>query len=371
MSSFITSFTLPKDFIDITITEKIMLKTINANILKATLQRVGNKLTQELSYTTQEEIVFTEEEEALLKTFFLRSLKSSNDLMRFSHHVSLDYNTIYDNSKQYFDQQISFIEYSNTILHHLFEKSNHPQIKTGELFVIHFDGFQFDDMATEAIGIFKIENKVDYLKFHHQENDLDFTINKGVKLQKIDKGCLIIPTQVSDGYRVISIDNNSYDTNYWKKSFLGLEEVRNDSYQTKHHLHLLSSFSNTLVENSDTFTQKEFISQGIQLFNDHEVMSKDLLEEALLSPFEVVDSYTQFRDQYNKEHNLDLEEHFTVSGNTLKKEKRKIRNQINLDTNIQIKLDLSDGDGVKEHIEKGYDAERKMHYYKVFYNEET
>ena len=348
-----------------------MLKTSNAYIAKATLQRVGNKLSQELSYTTNEEIVFSEEEEALLKGFFLRSIKSSLELMKFSHHVSLDYNTVYDSSKKYFDKEISFIEYSNHILNHLYEKSNHPQIKTGELFVIHFEGFKFQEITTDAIGIFKIENKIDYLKFHHQDNDLDFTINKGVKLQKIDKGCLIVPTELSDGYRVISIDNNSYDANYWKKSFLGLEEVLNDSYQTKHHLNLLSSFSNTLVENNDTYTQKEFISQGIQLFNDHEVISKDLIEEELLSPFDVVDSYTQFKHQYNKENNLELEEHFNVSGTTLKKEKRKIKNQINLDTNIQIKLDISDGDALKEHIEKGYDNERKMHFYKVYYNEET
>jgi len=348
-----------------------MLKTSNAYIAKATLQRVGNKLSQELSYTTEEEIVFSEEEEALLKGFFLRSIKSSLELMKFSHHVSLDYNTVYDNSKKYFDREISFIEYSNHILNHLYEKSNHPQIKTGELFVIHFEGFQFQEITTDAIGIFKIENKIDYLKFHHQDKDLDFTINKGVKLQKIDKGCLIIPTELSDGYRVISIDNNSYDANYWKQSFLGLEEVLNDSYQTKHHLHLLSSFSNTLVENNDTYAQKEFMSQGIQLFNDHEVISKDLIEEELLSPFDVVDSYAQFKHQYNKENNLDLEEHFNVSNNTLKKEKRKIKNQINLDTNIQIKLDISDGEALKEHIEKGYDADRKMHFYKVYYNEET
>lgn len=348
-----------------------MLKTNNVYIAKATLQRVGNKLAEELNYTTHEEIVFSEEEEELLKAFFLRSIKSSLDLMKFSHHISLDYNTIYDNSKKYFDREISFIEYSNHVLQHLYEKSNHPQIKTGELFVIHFQEFQFQEITTEAIGIFKIENKIDYLKFHHQEEDLDFTISKGVKLQKIDKGCLIIPTEVSDGYRVISIDNNNYDATYWKKSFLGVEEVMNDSYQTKHHLHLLSSFSNTMVEGNDTFTQKEFMSQGVQLFNDHEVMSKDLLEAELLSPFDVVDSYTQFKHQYNKEHNLDLEENFNVSVSTLKKEKRKIKSQINLDTKIQIKLDISDGETVKDNIEKGYDDQRKMHYYKVFYNEET
>ena len=348
-----------------------MLKTSNTHISKATLQRVGNKLSQELNHLTDAEIPFTEDEEELLRNFFLRSIKSSIDLMKFTHHISLEYNAVFDNTKKFFDNELSFIEYSNNILNHLYEKSNHPQIKTGELFVVHFQDLQFQDITTEAIGIFKIENKIDYLKFHHQEEGLDFTINKGVKLQKIDKGCLILNTEQSDGYRVISIDNNSYDANYWKRDFLGLEEVLNDSYQTKHHLQLLSTFSNTMVENNDTYAQKEFISQGIQLFNDNEVMTKDLLEQELLSPFDVVDSYSQFKTQYNKENNLDLEEDFNVSISTLKKEKRKIKSQINLDTKIQIKLDLSDGDTVKENIEKGFDEERKMHYYKVYYNEET
>lgn len=348
-----------------------MLKTTNTYIAKATLQRVGNKLSEELSYSTNEEIPFTEEEEDLLKSFFLRSIKSSFDLMKFTHHISLDYNAVYDNSSKFFQQEISFIEYSNNILNHLYEKSNHPQIKTGELFIILFKDLKFQEITTDAIGIFKIENKIDYLKFNHLEDDLDFTISKGVKLQKIDKGCLILNTEQSNGYRVISIDNNSYDANYWKKSFLDLEEVQNDSYQTKHHLSLLSDFSNTMVENNDTYVQKEFISQGIQLFNDNETITKDLLEEELLSPFDVVDSYAQFKNQYNKENALELEDNFNVSTNTLKKEKRKIKSQINLDTKIQIKLDISDGDSVKDNIEKGFDDERKMHFYKVYYNEET
>lgn len=348
-----------------------MLKTSNTYIAKATLQRVGNKLSEELSYTTSEEIPFSEDEEGLLKSFFLRSIKSSFDLMKFTHHISLDYNAVYDNSMKFFNQEISFIDYSNNILNHLYEKSNHPQIKTGELFIVLFKDLKFQDITTDAIGIFKIENKIDYLKFNHLENDLDFTISKGVKLQKIDKGCLILNTDQSNGYRVISIDNNSYDANYWKKSFLDLEEVQNDSYQTKHHLSLLSNFSNTMVENNDTYAQKEFISQGIQLFNDNEVITKELIEEELLSPFDVVDSYSQFKTKYNKENNLDLEENFNVSVPTLKKEKRKIKSQINLDTKIQIKLDLSDGESVKENIEKGFDEKRKMHFYKVYYNEET
>ena len=61
-----------------------MLKTSNAFIAKATLQRVGNKLSEEVSHVTSAEIPLTEDEESLLKNFFLRSVKSSTDLMKFT-----------------------------------------------------------------------------------------------------------------------------------------------------------------------------------------------------------------------------------------------------------------------------------------------
>ena len=148
-----------------------MLKTSNAFIAKATLQRVGNKLSQELNHVTNAEIPLTDDEETLLKSFFLRSIKSSLDVMKFTHHISLDYNAVYDNSMKYFQQEMSFIDYSNNILNHLYEKSNHPQIKTGELFIVHFQEFQFQDITVDGIGIFKIENKIDYLKFNHHDDN--------------------------------------------------------------------------------------------------------------------------------------------------------------------------------------------------------
>ena len=42
-----------------------------------------------------------------------------------------------------------------------------------------------------------------------------------------------------------------------------------------------------------------------------------------------------------------------------------------LDTNIQIKLDVDAPDASAEYLERGYDAEKKMHFYKVFFNEEA
>ena len=40
-------------------------------------------------------------------------------------------------------------------------------------------------------------------------------------------------------------------------------------------------------------------------------------------------------------------------------------------TNIQIKLDVDAPDASAEYLERGYDDTKKMHFYKVFFNEEA
>ena len=86
-----------------------MIKTSNTFIKKATLQRVGNKLNQELNHITTTEIPLAETEEELLKKFFLKSIKSSLDLMKFTHHINLDYNTVYGDTSKYFLRILLFM----------------------------------------------------------------------------------------------------------------------------------------------------------------------------------------------------------------------------------------------------------------------
>ncbi len=61
---------------------------------------------------------------------------------------------------------------------------------------------------------------------------------------------------------------------------------------------------------------------------------------------------------------------FAVSEIVMKKQKAKIKTEIKLDTNIQIKIDVQAPDAALEYLEKGYDEEKKMQFYKVYFNEE-
>lgn len=51
------------------------------------------------------------------------------------------------------------------------------------------------------------------------------------------------------------------------------------------------------------------------------------------------------------------------------KKEKKIKNVIKLDTKLELKILLDKENGTKN-IEKGFDTERGMSYYKIYFNEE-
>jgi hypothetical protein len=65
-----------------------------------------------------------------------------------------------------------------------------------------------------------------------------------------------------------------------------------------------------------------------------------------------------------------MSDSFQVSELVLEKQKRSIKNAIQLDTNIQLRFNFDDPASMGKFVERGYDEEKGMHYYKVFYNEE-
>ena len=86
------------------------------------------------------------------------------------------------------------------------------------------------------------------------------------------------------------------------------------------------------------------------------------------------DKFKTLFDDYKKDFETEkavlIRNQFDVSEIVLKKQKQKLKTEIKLDTNIQIKLDVDAPDASAEYLERGYDDVKKMHYYKVFFNEE-
>ena len=64
------------------------------------------------------------------------------------------------------------------------------------------------------------------------------------------------------------------------------------------------------------------------------------------------------------------ESNFDIANKAVSDARKKIKNVINLDTNIQIKMDFINPESAERFVEKGWDEERQMYYYLVYFNKE-
>ncbi|HEY4539960.1 MAG TPA: nucleoid-associated protein [Faecalibacter sp.] len=348
-----------------------MIDVKNAYISFITLQKVGHKIREEANIFAQEILPVDEKKEEELVPFLLAPFRKTLDPYRFYHYTDkLEFNVLHNAAISVFDEEVDFVDFSNDTLSHLYEKSLHPQIKSGEVFMVLFENMMFEEIPCRGIGIYKLENKKKFLRFD-ESNGIDYNIWKGYKLEGIDKACLILDVYREEGFRVFSIDDQHQESEYWKKNFLEIEMIKNNSYHTKKVLELIQDFSNEVVlDKTDRKNQAEFISNSIQVLQNNDFISPDIIEEEIIKPFELIDEFKDFKKTYAEERKVDFVENFEVSFPTLAKESKKIKTEIKLDTNISIKIDIKDPDAAEEHLERGYDEEKKMYYYKVFFNKE-
>ena len=79
----------------------------------------------------------------------------------------------------------------------------------------------------------------------------------------------------------------------------------------------------------------------------------------------IIDSFNRHKDVYSLERNIELAENFVISESAVKKLERRMKSVIKLDKNFHIYVH-----GGEQLVEQGYDEERGMKYYKLYYREE-
>ena len=117
--------------------------------------------------------------------------------------------------------------------------------------------------------------------------------------------------------------------------------------------------------------QSNFLAKTVDFFKENEIINIENFKEEVFEEEDQIQLFEDYKKTYEAENNVLIRNQFDVSERVLKKQKQKIKPEIKLDTNIQIKLDVDAPDASAEYLERGYDEEKKMHYYKVFFNEEA
>lgn len=342
---------------------------IGVKINKLIIHSVGNKVKENSIVLSQKCVDLSNESlHDILGNYFFRRFKD-NRLYHFSHETNLTFNEIYQYVKAIFDDLNSFEVNSQNIAKHLYEASKHPNIKTGELCVAYIKGAVLNEVEYDAIGIFKSESKDPFLKIKDNKNDLTVDWEQGIDTNKLDKGCIVFNNQVEKGYKVLLVDSgSSLDTKYWKEDFLGIQISNNDFNKTK-----------ILVEACKEFVKKDY--NGDKL--DKITLLNNAVEYIETTPRIDLDTFTS-RITKDLEHSSKLKEFindfaekkeckdiitFSTDNYAVQNIKKSIRNFIKLDTDIEIKIKSSTEDNNK-YLERGYDEEKNMYFYKLYFNEE-
>lgn len=340
------------------------------------IHKVGNKMRDEGVFVSPSLYQLTDAnlEELLLK-YFLSSFKNKV-FQKFFHETDLHLNEMYMYASQIFIQTESFYEQSIHMLKHLYEKSTHPQIKSGEFYVAYFNDCRIGERSVEGIGIFKTETKETYLTVTQYATEFLLGSNRGINVKKLDKGCLILNDESPDGYRVLIVDavnKGAQEAQYWKEEFLRLTQVEDEYYHTENCLDICQDFVENIygqMHEADKKDQVLFMNQAIAYFDQHEVFDmEDFAREVIQEP-QLVEQFKEHKELYELNQGLPPVDSFAISSPAVKQAKRKCRNLIKLDTEIEIKLKNPAVEIEQQFIERGFDEAKGMQFYKIYFNQE-
>ncbi|MFD0989038.1 nucleoid-associated protein [Mariniflexile jejuense] len=349
-----------------------MISRKNASISKFIIHKVGNKFNDTKNAFSEKLVDFDEPSYDLMLPFLLRPFGSVVQSYRFNHHANISLNEINSYSTQIFNDEEAFIDVSKHIVTHLFEQSTSAQIKTGDVLVVMFEGIEFNEITTNALGIFKIENKVNFFQTYLENNSYDVLVQKGISSKKVDKGCIILNQTDTEGNIILSVDNNSYDAQYWLNQFLNIKYADDANNHTQQYIELCKDFSTEILKTTyGAQEQNTFLAKTIDFFKENEVVNIERFKDELFEEDKHKNLFDDYKKTFEDENNIVIRNQFDVAESVVNKEKKKIKTDIKLDTNIQIKLDIDAPDASAEYLERGYDDEKKMHYYKVFFNVES
>ena len=331
------------------------------------IHKVGNKSKAEKNFFSENLYVPSASIEDRLFPFFLNPLKKVEETYHFIH---LENNALCNLATDCFSNSENFLEKSSRIARHLYDQSKHPNIKPGEVFVIHFKDILYGDEMVEGIGVFKCERKSHFMQVNLVEEELLINFQQGISADKLDKGALILNVEQEDGLRVLSVDNNSYDTSYWLNDFLNVTFVKDNFFHTKSYLEMVDSFSKeVLAPVADKQEQIQFMNDSVDYFAKHETFNFDEFAETI-APNLPEKAQTELKN-YQADFALADVNDFQIATNAIKTAKKKINPNIKLDTGVQIKLNMAEPEASKEFVEKGFDEAKGMHFYKVYFNEEV
>jgi hypothetical protein len=341
-----------------------------AQLQQLSLHEVGNPQQGEQLYITQEAINPIHDDLAeILMHFFLKPF-SQPIFQRFSEASGeFSSNPIHMIASDIFANADSFHENSIRIAKHLFECTRHPGIIGGDLYVFFINNCRLNEQQCDAIGIFKSEQKSPFVISQRKGKAYKIGYERGIDINKPDKGCIIFNIDAQEGYKVCSFDRNAKgnDARFWAEDFLQIKAVSDSYHMTQQFLSVAKTFvAEKLPESFDVSKteQIDLLNRSVSYFKTNDTFEEKEFTAHVFGDEQVIDAFNKFKNEIITEADMELSGSFAISNQAVKKQARIFKSVLKLDKNFHVYIH-----GNREMIEQGTD-ENGRKYYKLYYNEE-
>lgn len=342
-----------------------MFQIQDAQIEKIIVHRFSQEIIHEKISESSIEIE-DEVDKEVIKHLFMKPFMKPQSSYHFSHEVDLDFNVLYKSSQDYFDGDLDFVSYSKNIFEHLKEVSQHPNIKDGDFFVIHFKNVLVNSYEKDAIGIYKVEQTEHFLstKWTSPEEAM-VALEEGIHAGKLDKACFII--NIAPEPEVYIVDQNKQESVYWKQDFIKVT-LKNDHYnQTVQTMEMTQHFIQDQFPHEfevERVDQIDLLNRSMDYFKAAEQYNQSEFEEVVLQDESLIGSFRNYQDNVYESQGWEFEDDFSMVPDAVKKNQRFYKSVIKLDKNFHIYVH-----GNREMIEQGVD-ENGRKFYKLYFDEE-
>jgi len=342
------------------------LNTEHCKIEQLITHHVGNS-NEEEGYALSEKIsVAGDDTTYYLQQYFLSPFKPV-DFFHFNHSVSLPMNEVYSLTQKIFADESTFIEASQSLAKLLYDKSSHPNIKSGELNVALIKGLTLNGEFVDALGLFKSESNEAFLKMDSQSDNYRIDHEFGFSLKGLDKACLIFNIEEDMGYQVLVVDKKSKATtaHYWIDDFLELKPC-NDAYNnTKEFLSLTKNYVTQQLPNEfevEPTDKIDLLNRTMDYFKANTAFDQQQFEQEVFADEAVINSFRAYDTQLRNEQDFaNWEEGFNINNHAVKKQSRIYKSVLKLDRNFHVYIH-----GNKQMIEKGVEPDGRK-FYKLYY----
>ncbi|MGJ8634808.1 MAG: nucleoid-associated protein [Luteolibacter sp.] len=340
------------------------------------LAKVGHPQRDEPLQTSKEVFKINEDDQMSLAAIFLKPFKNLT-AHRFRHHSALSQHEMNSHAAAIFASEDGLLEKGCEIAKRLYSKSNHPNIKSGDLCISLIKDVEMDGEFMQGLCILKSESVVPFLSISTRDGDLELHTEQGINPEKIDKGCLILNHLETKGYYVLTFDRSGSESRFWVRDFLAVVPITDSPFLTNKYANMAVAFMEKekkeappAPDDAPPWDASNAARDAITYFEEKEKFDLKEFEEEVLKTPEAKAKFAEHRSEIEEEQGEKLEDSFEISKKDVTKAKKKIRSTMKLDTGVEIRLKPAVAEKPGQVLEHGFDEEKNMKFIKVYFNED-